>query len=296
MPVSKWLVMVNGAAGRTPLAAERVNEALRAVSLDFDMITPGTAEEAVETLTAAAVAGQTHFAIAGGDGTCNLAVNALLKSGIEEAPVLGVLPGGTGCDLMRTFAMPRDLATAAKHLATDDVYPVEVVTLEGEWGLRYYINVAQVGVGAAAVQTATRLKRSLGSMRYPLAFAARLPRFPRTSVTVTTEKRTHTADALAVIMANAQYFAGGWNVAPRATLIDGVVDIQVISAAKTKAPALVPKVIKGTHLSDPAVRRFSASEFRIETEVPWPLEADGDLIGNTPVSGRVVPAAIKLKI
>lgn len=294
--MSKWLVMVNPAAGRRPIGPDTVRDALLAASIDFDMVTPTTRDEAVEALSQAAIAGQTHFAITGGDGTCNLAVNALLSLGMPDPPVLGVLPGGTGCDLMRTFAMPRELGAAAKHLGTDDIYPVEVVTLEGSWGLRYYINVAQVGVGAAAAETAPRMRRSLGSVRYPLAFAARLPRFPRTKVTVTTDKRTHQADALAVIMANAQFFAGGWNVAPRATLIDGVVDIQVISASKVKAPALVPKVIRGTHLSDPSVRRFSAAEFKVETEVPWPLEADGDLIGNTPVSGRVIPAAIKLKI
>jgi diacylglycerol kinase family enzyme len=44
------------------------------------------------------------------------------------------------------------------------------------------------------------------------------------------------------------------------------------------------------------VRRFSAARFEITTNVPWPLEADGDYVGNTPVSGRVLPAALRLKI
>jgi diacylglycerol kinase family enzyme len=115
-------------------------------------------------------------------------------------------------------------------------------------------------------------------------------------VKITTERRTIETEALAVIMANAQFFAGGWNVAPKATLIDGVLDIQVIDCRKSGAPALVPKVIKGTHLTDPAVRRLSAAEFSIETEPLWPVECDGDLVGNTAVRGRVVPAAISLKI
>jgi diacylglycerol kinase family enzyme len=116
------------------------------------------------------------------------------------------------------------------------------------------------------------------------------------NVTITTERRTYESEALAVIMANAQFFAGGWNVAPRATLVDGILDIQIINASKTQAPVIVPKVIKGTHLGDPSVRRFTAAEFKIETDPTWPLEADGDLVGNTTVSGRVVPAAIHLKI
>ena len=79
-------------------------------------------------------------------------------------------------------------------------------------------------------------------------------------------------------------------------LIDGVLDVQVITCRKTSAPALVPKVIKGTHLSDPAVRRLSAAEFSIETDPSWPVECDGEPVGNTTVKGRVVPAAISLKI
>jgi diacylglycerol kinase (ATP) len=151
-------------------------------------------------------------------------------------------------------------------------------------------------VGAAAAQTAPRLGRRLGAARYPLAFAARLPGFPRANVSIETERRTYESGALAVILANAQFFAGGWNVAPKATLVDGVLDLQIIDARKRQAPALVPKVIKGTHLRDRTVRRLSTSHFKIETDVVWPVEADGDYLGNTPVSGRVVPAALRLKI
>jgi diacylglycerol kinase (ATP) len=288
--------MLNREAGRVATPSANVREALDHAGVDYTMIAPVSKAEAIFAIGEAAHGGTTHFCIAGGDGTISMTVNVLLGLGLDGPPTLGMLPTGTGCDLMRTFAMPRTLGQAARHLTTDDVYSAEVVTLEGEWGLRYYVNVAQVGVGAAAAETAPRISRRFGAVRYPLAFLARLPRFPRAQVTVTTEKRTYEADALAVIMANAQYFAGGWNVAPRANLVDGLIDIQVISASKRQAPALVPKVIKGTHLSDPSVRRFPAAEFKIETDVAWPLEADGDLIGNTPVSGRVVPAAIRLKI
>jgi diacylglycerol kinase family enzyme len=40
----------------------------------------------------------------------------------------------------------------------------------------------------------------------------------------------------------------------------------------------------------------SAAEFSIMSQPVWPLECDGDLVGNTPVKGRVIPAAIRLKI
>ncbi len=294
--MARWWVAVNRAAGSKPTPVGDVRTALESAGVDAEIVAPDSPEETTAAIGIAASDGTTHFAMAGGDGTTNLAVNALMTLDLGFSPVLGVLPIGTGCDLLRTFGIPRDLSAAARHLAGDDTYAIDVATLEGPWGTRYFVNVAQVGAGAAAAQTAPRIPRWLGPLRYPLAFGARLPRFPYAEVTVTTERRVYESEAIAVVMANAQFFAGGWNVAPKATLVDGVLDMQIINARKAKAPALVPKIIKGTHLKDPAVRRFKAAEFKIETTPIWPVEADGDLVGNTTVSGRVVSAAIRLKI
>lgn len=292
----RWLALINPRAGRSAVDPSVVRSALEAAGVDGDVVVPSSREETTTLLVDEAAGGRTHFAVVGGDGTVNLAANALIPLGLDPAPVIGVLPGGTAGDLLRTFALPQDIATAARHLSTDRTYDIDVVALEGSWGSRYVVNVAQTGVGAAAAMTAALMSRRLGAVRYPIALALRLPRFPRARVRVVTERRTHESSALAVILANAQFFAGGWNVAPRATLIDGVVDIQIIDTTKRRAPALVPKVIRGTHLADPAVRRFSASRFSVETDRPWPVEADGDHLGNTPLRGRVLPAALRLKI
>lgn len=294
--MAKWKVVVNPSAGRATVPVTTIRDALDGAGVAADIEAPVSREEAREVILDAARSGFTHIAMAGGDGSLNLAANILLEIEGLELPVLALLPTGSGCDILRTFGIPRDLGGAARHLVSDDVYPIDVATLEGSWGRRYFVNVAQVGVGAAAAHTAGRFSRWLGPSRYPTAFAARLPGFPKARVTVTTERRTYESEALAVIMANAQFFAGGWNVAPKATLVDGVLDMQVINTTKRRAPALVPKVIRGTHLTDRAVKRFSAATFQIETDVVWPLEADGDYVGNTPVSGRVIPAALRLKI
>ena len=287
---------MNERAGASPVPVDRVRGSLDAAGVDYDLQTPRGLPELTELITEEAKSGRDHFCVVGGDGTVNALVNVLMGLDLGIRPTIGVLPAGTGCDLLRTFGIPQDLGPAARHLLGDQVYAIDVPHLEGEWGMRHFVNVAQAGVGAAAAQSAPRLSRRLGSGRYPLAFAARLPRFPRGNVRLETERRTIESPALAVILANAQFFAGGWNIAPKATLIDGVLDVQVINAPKRAAPGLVPKIIKGTHLRDPAVRRLSAGEFDLEVDVDWPVEADGDYLGNTRVSGRVVPAAINLKI
>ena len=217
-------------------------------------------------------------------------------------PVLGILPGGTGCDLLRTFALPQKLEAAATHLATDSTYLIDVGRLEGEFGVRHFLNVAQAGVGAAAAETAPGWNRGWGMARYPLAFLRVCPAFPpprsRSKVTTAGASTSSTrAKALAVIFANAQYFAGGWNVAPRANLTDGRLDVQVIDTRKRRAPGPGSQ----DHPWRPPGRSGRASVLHganldLQTDPIWPIEADGDPIGNTPVRVSVLPGALLLKI
>ncbi len=300
-----WLVLINPAAGRRPVTEARVRSALRSASVEAEIETPSSAESLRERIVGLARSSEhSKLAVVGGDGTANLAVNAILSTTWKAQPLLGILPGGTGCDLLRTFAIPQNLDEAATHLSSESKYLVDVGRLEGTFGVRHFLNVAQVGIGAAAAVTAQTMSRSWGMARYPLAFLKRLPGFPEAEVSMAgigqsesvAAKRGYDGPALAVIFANGQYFAGGWNVAPRANLADGRLDIQVINCRKWEAFRLVPRIIRGVHLSDPAVHRFSKGSLEIITEPGWPLEADGDPVGNTPVSISVLPGALSLKI
>ena len=300
-----WLVLINPAAGRRPVSEARVRSALRSASVEAEVETPSSPESLRERIVGLARSSErSKLAIVGGDGTANLAVNAILSTTWKAEPLLGILPGGTGCDLLRTFAIPQDLDEAATHLSSESTYLVDVGRLEGTFGIRHFLNVAQVGIGAAAAVTAQTMSRAWGMARYPIAFLKRLPGFPEAEVSMAgtgqsesvAAKRGYYGPALAVIFANGQYFAGGWNVAPRANLTDGRLDVQVINCRKREAFRLVPRIIRGVHLSDPAVHRFSKGSLEILTEPGWPLEADGDPVGNTPVSISVLPGALSLKI
>ena len=291
----KWLVLVNPFAGRKGPNVGRVEAALLSAGVPAEIELPHSVTEMQEAIAAGAAA-KRRIAVMGGDGTVNLAANVFLNQPRNEPPLLGVLPGGTGCDLLRTFGISQKLEEAAKHLRGDQSYRVDVGKLEGAWGVRYFVNVAQAGVCAAAVESAQRLGRGWGKVRYPLAFLARLPGFPGGPIELDLAERQHRGDALAVFFANGQFFGGGWNVAPRSNLKDGRLDVQVIDCRKWEVPRLVPKIMRGVHLTDRAVRRYSTKGFSLSTVVPWPIEADGDLVGNTPVRVSVMPAALDLKI
>ena len=237
-----------------------------------------------------------RVAVSGGDGTLSLTVNALCREQWSETPRVAMLPSGTACDFLRTFGLPRDLEEAVSRLVTPSWYDIDVGCLEGAWGKRFFVNVAEAGVGAAAAETAGKLPGWVGAARYGLGFLARLPRFPRAEVKIQGGRRAITADALAVIVANAQFFAWNWNIAPKANLVDNRLDLQVFTPRKSQLPLVVPKIVKGMHLKERWVLRRSWESFEVTTDPAWPVEADGDMVGFTPMRVSSVPAAIRFKI
>jgi diacylglycerol kinase (ATP) len=109
-------------------------------------------------------------------------------------------------------------------------------------------------------------------------------------------RRTYEGPALLVVFGNAQFFGGGWNIAPRATVTDGLFDVQVFNAPKRDVPRLWWRAKNGDHLNDKRVRRFTADRFTLETEPEWPVEADGEFFGSGPVEGEILPGVINIKI
>lgn len=292
---AEHVVLVNPIAGRRTVAPDSISAALERHGVDHELLVID-GRDAMRRQVERVVREGRRLVVAGGDGTVGLAAETMIQAGLAaEAHPLAILPLGSGCDLLRTFGIPQDLDQAAAHLVRPGEYRIDVGHLAGDWGERIFVNIAQAGVGAAAAETAARLGRRLGSIRYPLAFAGRFPGFRAANVEIAGDISIRSR-ALAVIMANGQFFAGGWNVAPKAMLVDGELDVQVIDAAKRQAPALVPRIVAGTHLRDPAVKRRSGGNFSVESSVPWPVEADGDYCGTTPLEVRVLPAALSIKI
>lgn len=297
MSGAPWLVLANPAAGTGEGRRERVEAVLseRGIAADVvEMRDRGTLREAVAE---AAGAGRDRFVAVGGDGTVNAVVNEVLGHAWERPPVVGVLPAGTACDLLRTFAVPQTLEGAAGHLLGTAVYPADVCLAIGEWGRRFFVNAATLGLLAEAVRTAGRMSPRWRSARYVAALLRVLPRFGRSPVRVEAGGRRFEGEALGMAVANAQFIGAGFNIAPRAAMMDGLLDVQVFTARRREVFRLTRKARTGEHLSDPAVRRFAAAEVRVETEGGgWPVEVDGEVLGETPVVFRVQQGLLSLKI
>lgn len=289
-------MVVNPAAGRGRDLAGRTAAAMEHNGLDYEVRVPATASATDAVVTEGFANGYTRFVAVGGDGTAHVVLNAMMSHAWETPPTLGILPAGSGGDFIRTFALPRTIEDAASHLVDDQVYPTDVGVIEGTFGSRHFLNAANVGVGARSVAVAGRFPSSLGSLRYAAGFWIALARFPPAHVRVVVDERTLEGDAITVVVANGQFFGGGMNVAPRATVQDGVFDVQVFSGPRRLAPSVMPRVMRGSHLTHRAVRRTKGAAIEITVPPDWPVEADGEILGKGPVAISVLPGALQFKI
>jgi diacylglycerol kinase family enzyme len=114
-----------------------------------------------------------RFVVAvGGDGTVHEVVNGMFddegKPLVPDA-VLGVVAAGSGCDFVRTFGLPGDSTRACYHLAGDNTYPLDAgrsLHGGGRRATRYFVNVAEAGLGAVAAARADRMSPRLGQSKH----------------------------------------------------------------------------------------------------------------------------------
>jgi YegS/Rv2252/BmrU family lipid kinase len=291
-----WWVIANPSAGVKGEIEQRSAAALDAAGVEHSLHVSASPAHLGALVADGITAGATDFVAVGGDGTANLVLNALMAHSWTAPPTLAILPAGSGSDFIRTFALPKTMQEMAPRLLTTDRYRCDIGVIEGRFGRRYFLNAANAGVAAASVQIADRLPRRLGGARYAAGFWLKLARFGSVPIELEAGTRRFSGKAISVVIANGQFFGCAMNVAPRAALMDGKLDVQVFVGPRRQAFSVMPRVVRGTHLHLSGVRRFESAEFRLTVPDNWPVEADGEMLGTGSVHGSVIRGAIDFKL
>ena len=253
----------------------------------------------------AVLAGTRYLIAVGGDGTVHEVVNGLIDADSGEHhgddPVLGVVSSGSGCDLVRTFGLDRTPEVLARHLASPATHRIDVGRMrlraaDGSSTVRLFLNIAEVGFGGAVAVAARRLPARLGPRRYTLGIVAAWGGFRRIPMRVTHDGGL-VEDALCnVVVANGQFFGGGLKVAPRSLPDDGRFDLQAWGGTVTDVVRAARQLRDGSHLQRHDVRSWPTATVAVDADVALPVEADGELVGWSPVSFDILPGALRLKV
>ena len=303
-PFGPLVVIANPRAGRgrVDAALPQVERVLRDEGLGYRIVRTTHPGHATEAARDALLAGERYLVAAGGDGTVHEVVNGMISDGRPIAPdaVLGVVAAGSGCDFVRSFGLPGDAAQAARHLAGDRVRTIDVGSVTCYDGdsekTRYFVNIAEAGLGGAVVARAAGLSRFLGAARYASGFWLTLPGFRPATVRFDVDGQAFAWRAFNVVVANCRFYGGGMQISPKSDPGDCLLDVLVMTGPKSDAFTTLPKVYSGTHLPHRNIAELHARHVDVETDRPFPVEADGEMLGTTPASFGIIPGVIRLKV
>lgn len=297
-----WLAIVNPTSGRARSGEvwPRVASALEAKGVALDtVLTTGPGDGRVIARRAVAE-GRRRFLAVGGDGSVNDVLNGLMAIALPagDAVTLAPIPLGTGNDWARALGMPRDPDGIAAAIAREATFAHDVGLLEfepdssGRPRRHWFVNIAGAGFDSHVIERLpTHVESQLAYLRGALR---ELAQYESRHFRVESDGGGIDEKMLLVFVANGQYCGNRMHVAPRALLDDGRLDVVGIrEVGLLRALFKLGKLYRGTLGGDPLVWETRASRLRIETDWPAAVEADGQVVGDTPVQITVLPGALK---
>jgi YegS/Rv2252/BmrU family lipid kinase len=290
-------VVLNAKSGRCDAteAREALERHFKVVGTACRVHEPSKDDDLAERVREAVRDGCALVVAAGGDGTVSAVADALVGSGTDTP--LGILPLGTANVLAGEMGVPLDLDGACRLLAgAHTLAAIDAMEIGG----KHYVTQAGTGLDAEMIRdTPGEHKRRFGRFAYIWTVLKHLVGFQPRRFVITADGQTTRAHAVSLVVANSgtlgqRPFRWGPDIRPD----DGRIDVCVI-----RARSLVDFVRLGWHVllfqhrADPNVTYLSATrEVTIEASPPLPVQADGEVVGQTPVTIRVVPGVVRVVV
>jgi YegS/Rv2252/BmrU family lipid kinase len=291
-------IIYNPTAGPRDVWGElkHVQYELRKRGWSLDIVPTEGPGDAVRLAKGAAEAGLDAVWVAGGDGTVSDVVGGLVGS----KTALAVLPVGTGnlwAKQIRlptyTLANPFRLREAAIAQAEGAVRLVDV----GKVGDRPFLLWAGIGFDAevtSELEPRPRPVKRLGAMAYITAAVVLAHDYSGVRTQVMLDGRVMRGRTLMILVSNVQDYAV-LKLCDEARMDDGMFEVFLFKGYTY--PSIFEhalKILGGRHLQDPKIVHRQARRVLIDSEVPIPVQADGDPVGQTPVTLEIVPRALRI--
>jgi YegS/Rv2252/BmrU family lipid kinase len=228
----------------------------------------------------------------GGDGTAMEVMTAFIAGG----PPVGILPGGTGNVLARSLGIPMRVRKAVSALLRGTEARIDLGRLAD--GRHFAIGLG-VGLDEAMIAGASPvMKQRFGVIAYVWSATKAIVRLENFHVKLTVDDAVHERQAASVLIANLGSVLGGLvRLGDGILHDDGVLHACVFSPRNFwEAVRIFARMIRGTAHLDPRAFYVPGRQFRLETDPPRRAQADGELLGLTPLDVTVQPRAARLLI
>lgn len=238
-----------------------------------------------------------HAVVAvGGDGMVSLVINVVAGTSFPFA----IMPAGTGNDLARGLGIPLGaMDQRIDHLMSVlDSEPQridlgKISKVDGS-DVRWFASILSAGFDAIVNERANAMTWPKGKSRYTWALLRELLNLEPVEYRLSVDGRERTIKAVLISIANNSFMGGGMNVAPDASLTDGLLDVFVLRPlGRLRFLRLFPRVFAGTHINEPEVHieRCTSATLDADNIVAY---ADGERVWSLPVQVEVVPEAVRI--
>jgi diacylglycerol kinase (ATP) len=293
----RTLIIVNPMAGQETLAKLRrkLGGAFAARNINFDIVTTEHSGHATELARQAAELGFAKVCAVGGDGTIAEAATGLVGFDIP----LGVIPRGTANQVALNLKIPIALEKAVEVAVNGMPQPIDLGQVNG----RAFALVAGAGFDAAVMSSATReLKERWGFGAYIYAALKQALSASPARFTITTEDTTLEISGVSVMIANVgalftKYIPLRFPLTPKplSSWQDGLFDIVVVAPQNFPDWATVLwNAARMKFGGNDRLLHLQAREVTIAADPAVPTQIDGDPVGVTPITAKVLERGVRI--
>jgi YegS/Rv2252/BmrU family lipid kinase len=305
MQKKTWFAIVNPASanGRTGKEWPKIHRLLLENNIKVDFAITHYPGEAT-LLTGQALRNYNRILAVGGDGTVNEVVNGFFenKYPINPEASLAILSHGTGGDFLRTINLKRGFAPFLETIHRERIVPidcgqVQYINSQGTLQNRYFLNVADVGLGGETVARVNRHNKFFGGkISFLIGSLISILVYRNRHIKCIVDGELVSNNRInSIMVANGRYIGGGMMIAPNAEFTDGYFDIIMLGDFSTLQLLYhLPKIYQGKHLNVPGVAVYRGKDITIQSDPPALLDLDGEQPGCTPVHFSIISKGIKI--
>lgn len=239
----------------------------------------------------------------GGDGTLNEVINGVMltdKSKRQNVKV-GLLPTGSGNDFAKSMNLDSEVSSLKRLIENEssvsiDIGKIECKDTEGNDTIRYFNNIADVGLGGEVVVKVNKSSKLFSpTLRYFKSSVEAFFTYKKKKVRFTSPHFSWEGAVLILCLANASYFGSGLGIAPHAEVDDGKIAV-VIAGEISLFDYLknLSRVRNKEIINHPGIIYQEVESCTIEPiEDNLLIETDGELAGNLPLRMSVLNKEIE---
>ena len=224
----------------------------------------------------------------GGDGTVFEIINGMAPS----FGTLAVVPGGTANILAKELALPERPKDIFDMLKSKKTTTIDL----GAVNSNYFSLMTGIGFDAIVIsEVRPALKQIFRKLAFPLTGLKTFRSYDYPQLKARIDKNTEKS-AYFIVVSNASRYGGDLiKIAKEAHLSDGFLDVTLFEKGEARDfLKYTLAVLAGQHLKLSDVYSTKAKEVEIFCEKPILVQADGEVIDNTPVKVKVLPKALKI--